>query len=969
MSYASAFEILPSLHWVGVRDAPLRTFDIVMTTPYGTSYNSYLLTCGGKNVLFETAKATHTEEFLKHIHQALPEGEGIDFIVLNHTEPDHSGSLSVLLEKFPDAGVIATTPAISFLEQMLNSATFSLADAHKTVEEFLEGVAHPSEKTQILAVGPDDVPELVVGGHVLQFLPAPNLHWPDSMFTHIRDMDTLITCDVFGQHFCPPPPVTAVEDPTKCLTFVDAFAYYYAAIFSPFPEDVLYGLNMIEKHCPAVTCVCCSHGIPLKGPTVGWAMEFYGEKATEAIEAKKVRPARKEGVPATPFTHQKPAQITVVTASAYGYSRELVGAAAKAMEAENVVVSVHDVTAIKKESPPADSVEEGAAFARAAEEADAKQMARIIEDVQQSSALVLGTTTINRATVPPIARIIDSLSPLEHGNLVCGVAGSRGWSGEGIPMVESRLENLGFDLPLVPLATRFRPSKADLAAAAEWGAAFAAYVTQGEVPEPLKRASLARTALGAGDKWAKYANHKIWRCVVCGEIVKTTGGSPSDSCPVCGATGDDVWEPVLEFSGKYSEFAGTLVVVGAGAAGVSAVRAARAQAPDAKIVLISDEAALPYNRTSLSRLVKCGSSSEITLHPSEWFREQRIELKLSTRVANVDHSAQKLLLEGGGTLDYDRLIIATGASPFVPPMLATESDRIVTLRSMEDAKALCAHFSRGHVRVVAFGGGLLNLELIPFIFSSPAAQDGGVDLTLLECAPMLLGRVDNDVASHLRKALDDSVPSSCSLTLLTGSKTTSVVVSEEAVHVNVTSGGRQHALTADVIVAGCGVRANSGLARTAGLDVNECGIAVGSDLRCMVNGEALSSVFAAGDVASVDGARPAGNWADAVSQGARAAEIAVNAEEVTQFPVSLTFLLHLGNTEYYNAWRRQPYAVTSTVKRTADTSAALLEFEGQKLVSCSVAGVTSESSPGAKLAALVREESSDPAAIMGALML
>ena len=100
-----ALEAKKNIYWVGVLDKELRNFDIIMHTDYGTTYNSYLVRGSEKTVLFDTVKEPFFEEHLEHIRQVCDPSE-IDYIVVNHTEPDHSGSILKLLEYAPNAKVV-----------------------------------------------------------------------------------------------------------------------------------------------------------------------------------------------------------------------------------------------------------------------------------------------------------------------------------------------------------------------------------------------------------------------------------------------------------------------------------------------------------------------------------------------------------------------------------------------------------------------------------------------------------------------------------------------------------------------------------------------------------------------------------------------------------------------------------------------------------------------------------------------
>ena len=108
------------LYWVGSLDPNLRVFDIIMYTPYGTTYNSYVLKARDKTILFETVKAKHFDNYLERLKDLNIDLEKIDYIVVSHTEPDHAGSVERILKLSPNAKVIASQNAVNYLKEIVN---------------------------------------------------------------------------------------------------------------------------------------------------------------------------------------------------------------------------------------------------------------------------------------------------------------------------------------------------------------------------------------------------------------------------------------------------------------------------------------------------------------------------------------------------------------------------------------------------------------------------------------------------------------------------------------------------------------------------------------------------------------------------------------------------------------------------------------------------------------------------------
>lgn len=171
-----AIEVKKDIYWVGALDPNLRIFDIIMNTPYGTSYNSYVIKGSEKTAIFETAKESFFDEFLERLNSSNVDIKNIDYIVIDHTEPDHSGSISKLLDLAPNAKLVGSTAALRFIKSIIN------------------------KKFDSIVVKDGDTLDL--GNKTLKFISAPFLHWPDSIYTYIPEDNVLITCDSFGAHYC-----------------------------------------------------------------------------------------------------------------------------------------------------------------------------------------------------------------------------------------------------------------------------------------------------------------------------------------------------------------------------------------------------------------------------------------------------------------------------------------------------------------------------------------------------------------------------------------------------------------------------------------------------------------------------------------------------------------------------------------------------------------------------------------------
>ena len=403
----SAIQLKENLWSVGVLNPSLRVFDIVMEAKYGTSYNSYLLT-GEKNVLIEAVHADYWDEFYANVRQVLGDGK-VDYLIMNHTEPDHSGSVARVLERWPELTICCTAPAKKHLTDITNRADLPV---------------------RVVKAGDT----LDLGGRTLEFIPAPMLHWADSMFTWDAAGKTLFTCDFLGCHFCEPTMLDRNVHDTAA--YEGEFAYYYAGIFGPFPSYVQAGLAKMPAE---ADLICPSHGPCL----------------TERIESAKAQYAQWSALRAK----DKP-EACVVYASAYGNTRKLAEQAEKTLTGEGFAVKVCDVTR--------DSLQ---ACAAAANEAD---------------VLLVGAPTINKDAPKAVWDVLACVEAVNTRGRAAAAFGDFGWSGEAPGMLHARLGQMRFATPDKPFRVQFTPTGQDLADFGAYVSAVAALREGADVPAKPK---------------------------------------------------------------------------------------------------------------------------------------------------------------------------------------------------------------------------------------------------------------------------------------------------------------------------------------------------------------------------------------------------------------------------------------------------------------------------------------------------
>jgi NADH oxidase (H2O-forming) len=263
-------KISRNVDWTGVIDNDIITFDIVMETKHGTTYNSYFINAQ-KKTLIDTVKESFFDTFLEKL-ETLTDPAEIEYIICTHTEPDHSGSLKHLLKIAPDATVIGSGQAINYLTEMMDKPF----------------------KWQKVKDG--DVVDL--GNMTIRIIGAPNLHWPDTIYAFLEEDKLLFTCDSFGAHYANEKMFDDLVD-----NYSEAFNYYFDVILKPYSKFLLKAINKIEKL--DINCICPGHGPILRS---SW-QDVVAKSKTMAAEYMQHT--------------EKQNRVVVAYISAYGYTKTM----------------------------------------------------------------------------------------------------------------------------------------------------------------------------------------------------------------------------------------------------------------------------------------------------------------------------------------------------------------------------------------------------------------------------------------------------------------------------------------------------------------------------------------------------------------------------------------------------------------------------------------------------------------------
>ena len=367
--------------WIGVLDRDLVSFDIVMETKFGTTYNSFFIDAEKKAVI-DTVKKPFWPEYREKL-LSLTDPSKIDYIICNHTEPDHSGSICDLLELAPDATVVGSGQALTYLGEMV-------------------GKPFKSKK-----VKDGDVIDL--GNMKLKVIGAPNLHWPDSIYTYLEEEALLFTCDSFGAHYADE---KMWDD--QIGDYSEAFDYYFDVILKPYSKFMLKAIEKIRTL--PIDMICPGHGPILRST---WKEKIDKSAAIASCYMDDI---------------ERKNRVLIAYVSAYGYTKKMAYQLEEGLKkAGDVEVDVVDIENIL--------------------------LGDLEEHVAKADGILVGSPTINQNTVLPVYKLFSVINPIRDKGKPAAAFGSFGWSGEAVGLIENHLKNLKLKVVDQGVSARFRPNK------------------------------------------------------------------------------------------------------------------------------------------------------------------------------------------------------------------------------------------------------------------------------------------------------------------------------------------------------------------------------------------------------------------------------------------------------------------------------------------------------------------------------
>lgn len=743
-------ELKKNLYWTGIKDKDLRVFDIIMETEFGTTYNSYLIKGSEKTALFETAKFKFFDTYLAELKQ-LVDISKIDYIIVDHTEPDHAGSVEKLIEMNPNIKIVGTAVAISFLKNIVNRDFYSI----------------PVKENDTLSLG----------DKTLHFMILPNLHWPDTMYTYVEEDKVLVTCDSFGSHYTFDGVLRSQV--TDEEGYMSALKYYFDNIIGPFKPYMLKALKRIENL--DIDMICTGHG-PVLDSKIPEILDTYLKWSTV------INPNQEK-------------TVVIPYVSAYGYTAEIAEEIARGIrESGNIDVHLHDCVT--------------------------SDQAEVLADIGFADGILFGTPTIVGEALKPIWDLTTSMFACTHGGKLASAFGSYGWSGEGVNHIVERLKQLRMKV-VDGLRIKFKPGKNDLIEAYDYGYDFGCILLDKENPRVKE----------------KSAKKKLVKCLVCGEIFE----EGIEICPVCGV-GKENFVPVeveeVSYRKDTSEF---YLILGNGAAGVSAAEAIRERNKTCSIVMVSNESVLSYNRPMLTKsMLASFNPSQLAIHDEQWYQDRNIINVLDKTVKSIDTQEKEVAFADGLKLKYDKCIYALGSECFVPPIPGHDKDQVVAIRRLSDVVKI-GNMLPDVKHAVVIGGGVLGLEAA-WELSKAKCQ-----VTIVEVANQLMGRQLDAGASDMLK----DIILEKKMGIRMGANVEEIEGEGAVTGVRLAGG---EVIPADLVIVSAGVRASTKVAQEAGIQTDR---AIVVDEKMHTN---LTDIYACGDCAQYEGINYA-IWPQALEMG------------------------------------------------------------------------------------------------------
>jgi len=365
-----------NIDWVGHVDWTVRDFH-GYDTERGATYNAYLVR-DEKTALIDTVKTPYADELLGNI-AALTDLSNVKYVVCNHAEPDHAGGLPHVMEALADATLVCDKKCAAALSQHHDTSGW---------------------KIHIVATGDT----ISLGRRTLQFLETPMVHWPESMFTYVREEELLFSMDAFGQHYATS---QRFDDEVPLRTVMEEAKIYYANIVMPYGKQVA---ALLKKTADLdIRMIAPAHGLIWRSH-VPAILEAYGNWAAGRAKPKVL------------IIYDTMWDSTGRMARAI-----LAGASLPGVEAQLIHIRHSNLT-------------------------------RIATEVLDAAAVAFGSSTLNQGLMPMAGAVLTYLKGLRPVGKAGLAFGSYGWSRGGPEAVDEYLHAMKWEVLREPLTAQYRPT-------------------------------------------------------------------------------------------------------------------------------------------------------------------------------------------------------------------------------------------------------------------------------------------------------------------------------------------------------------------------------------------------------------------------------------------------------------------------------------------------------------------------------
>ncbi len=378
----NSVKVKDNIYWIGAVDWDVRDFH-GYSTNRGTTYNAFLI-IDEKITLIDTVKSSLKDDFFNRLKEVI-DPEKIDYIVVNHVEMDHSGTLPEAIELIKPEKVICSKMGHKALLQHFHN------------DDWPYEIAEPGK-------------EISIGKRTLSFMETRMLHWPDSMFTYVKEDKLLFSSDAFGQHLATS---ERFDDEVDPAILMEELTKYYANILTLYSPKVRKLIQTVAESGLEIDMIAPDHGVIWRS-NPGLAIESYDK-----------------------WSHNRGDGNALIIYDTMWHSTETMAKeVAAGLQDEGISVKLLNLRYNHRSD--------------------------VMRDVLNASAIILGCSTLNNGLLPRMAGFLMYMSGLRPTNKIGAAFGSFGWSGEAVKLLNKAMEEMKFDVIDDGLRTKYVPEKDSL---------------------------------------------------------------------------------------------------------------------------------------------------------------------------------------------------------------------------------------------------------------------------------------------------------------------------------------------------------------------------------------------------------------------------------------------------------------------------------------------------------------------------